>query len=99
MDKCIKEFKALCGLAFTPRRFHRIPGLAQMVEAHYHSKYETRPLQSALSGAYSNQLLFGGPLWDYKHQTKVAVIATSAAGLEAVVLSNYNRIGGEKGCM
>ncbi len=68
-----------------------------MIEAHYHSKYETRPLQDSLSEAYSNDYLFGGPRWD-SGQAKVAVVAASAAGLQAVVLSNYNRIGGEQRC-
>jgi len=98
IDDCISQFKALCGPAFTPRKGRRIPGFAQIVEAHYHSKYETRPLQESLMSAYSDDRLFGGPRFDTRRQSKVAVIATSSAGLQTIVLSNYNRIGGDLRC-
>lgn len=98
MDDCITQFKALCGPAFTPRRGRRIFGLARVVEAHYHSKYETRPLQASLMDAYSDNRLFGGVRFDNRRQSKVAVTATSSAGLQTVVLSNYNRIGGDHRC-
>lgn len=98
VDDCITQFKALCGPAFTPRRGRRIFGLAQMVEAHYHSKYETRPLQASLMDAFSDNRLFGGLRFDNRRQSKVAVTATSSAGLQTIVLSNYNRIGGDQRC-
>lgn len=67
-----------------------------LVENYNHSKYETQPLQEALTSAFSEkQLLFGGLREARDAETmdiKVAVTATSAAGA-SVVLSNYNRLG------
>lgn len=48
--------------------------------------------------AYSDNRMFGGPRFDNRRQSKVAVTATSAAGLQAIVISNYNRIGGDQRC-
>ncbi len=96
VDTCMSKFKDLILPGFTPRRFHRIPGLNSLVKAHFHSLYETQPLQKALMTAYSDYPLFGGSRFDDIHQTKVAVVATSAAGLQTYVLSNYNRVVGDE---
>lgn len=66
-----------------------------MIVAHHGSIYETRPLQEALMGTFSDGYLFGGLRYNDTPQIKVAVTATSAAGLQPVVLSNYNRLGGD----
>lgn len=92
VEDCIRHFYDLCGQAFTPRRFSSIPGLSQLVESHFSSKYETRPFQRALMNVYSNGYLFGSPINNESHHTKVAVTAATAAGLKAIVLSNYNRV-------
>lgn len=67
-------------------------------ESYNHSKYETQPLEEALIGAFSDkEHLFGGsrPNESFGSDIKVAVTTTSAAG-SPVILSNYNRICGEK---
>ena len=66
-----------------------------MIQAHNGSIYETQPLQKALMTAYSDNALFGGPRYEDNQPTKVAVTATSAAGLQPIVISNYNRINGK----
>lgn len=95
VDECISHFTSLCEQVFTHRKGHRIPGIAQMIVAHHGSIYETRPLQEALMGTFSDGYLFGGLRYNDTPQIKVAVTATSAAGLQPVVLSNYNRLGGD----
>ena len=96
VESCIERFKSLCGPSFSPRKFQTIPILRAIVEAHFHSKYESRPLQAALEHAFSDNYLFGGQRIEDNDPTKVAVVATSAAGLRSVVLSNYNRENGEE---
>lgn len=98
MTECMDKFKSLCRPSFTPRKFYGIPGLGALVEAHHHSKYETKPLEEALMGTFSHGNLFGGHKLGDQHTTKVAVVATRAAGLKAVVLSNYNRTGEDDKC-
>ncbi|KAI9701837.1 MAG: hypothetical protein M1836_001181 [Candelina mexicana] len=96
VENCIHQFYNLCGSAFTPRRFSSIPVLSQMIESHFNSKYETRPLQRALMNVYSDDYLFGSPTIIDSHPTKVAITAATAAGLKSVVLSNYNRVCGDE---
>lgn len=91
----MNHFKTLCGASFVPRKFGSIFAVGALVKAHFHSKYETHPLQNALENTFSDHYLFGGRQHEDNDPTKVAVVTTSAAGLQTVVLSNYNRICGE----
>lgn len=98
VEQCTRHFEDLCKQAFTRRTGGNVPGVGWFIDNHHHSKYKTRPLQEALMSAYSeHEHLFGGsrPNAFYGTDTKVAVTATSASG-SAVVLANYNRIGGDK---
>lgn len=61
-----------------------------MIQAHNGSIYSTQPLQKALQGAFSSDPLFGGQRL-VETLSKVALTTTSAAGLQPIVLSNYNR--------
>ena len=90
IDRCIEQFKSQCRQAFAPRRGHSIWGIAQMIQAHNGSIYSTQPLQKALQDAFSSDSLFGGQRL-VETLCKVALTTTSAAGLQATVLSNYNR--------
>lgn len=90
VDRCIEEFKSLCRPAFTPRRGHNIWGIAQMIRAHNGSIYSTQHLQKALQNTFSSDPLFGGQRL-VETLSKVALTTTSAAGLQPIVLSNYNR--------
>ena len=70
-----------------------------LVDNYNHSRYETRPLEEALITAFSeDEYLFGGPRPNtaYSSDVKVAVTATTAAGVP-VVFANYNRLCEEKG--
>lgn len=90
-DECLRRFKAFCTNAFSPRLFHQVIGLSQLVQVHNHSKYETTPLQLALQQQFGSDYLFGG-VQTQSHPAKVALTATSEPGLRTVVLSNYNRV-------
>lgn len=96
IDRCIEEFSSLCDQAFTPRKGHGIWGLAHMIQGHHGSIYRTQPLQEALRQVFTENSLFGGPRFEANQTSKVAVVTTSAAGLQPIVLSNYNRICGHE---
>ncbi len=98
VEECTRHFEDLCKQAFTRRTGGNIPGVGWFVDNYNHSKYETRPLEDALTSAFSeSEYLFGGPRphVSYGTDVKVAVTATSAAG-SAVVFANYNRLCREK---
>ena len=96
IDHCIEQFNSLCQKAFTPRGGLAMLGIARMIRARNGSIYRTEPLQDALLSIYSDNPLFGGLRYRESPQTKVALVATSAAGLQPVVLSNYNRMQGDE---
>lgn len=85
------NFVKLCDSAFTPREFHRVPGVRYLATAKHGSKYKTRPFERILREHYKEEPLFGGEHKDDGYTTKVAVIATTDTGNQATVLSNYNR--------
>jgi predicted acylesterase/phospholipase RssA len=95
VDKCISSFWSLCEKAFTKRKGIGFPGIEFFVSASNHSKFETRPLESALQNFYGEGLLFGGPQHklesaELRRLTKVAVTMTTTSG-SVVVAGNYNR--------
>ncbi len=90
IERAIDEFKSLCRPAFTPRKGHNIWGIARMIQASNGSIYSTQHLQQALQQAFSSDPLFGGQRLE-ETLSKVALTTTSAAGLQPIVLSNYNR--------
>ncbi|KAJ2991286.1 hypothetical protein NUW58_g2566 [Xylaria curta] len=94
VDECIEHFEGLCNQAFTRRTGGGLPLVGHFVDHHYHSKYQTKTLESVLKEAFTDDMqLFGGerPLESTRWQVKVAVTATSLAGNKTYVLSNYNR--------
>jgi len=99
VEACTAEFERLCSKAFTRRTGGNISGLGFLVSHYNHSKYETRPLEEALTEAYGeDEFLFGGSRVSNggdEANVKVAVISTSATDLP-VVLANYNRLCPEK---
>ncbi|OCL07767.1 FabD/lysophospholipase-like protein [Glonium stellatum] len=84
------HFTNLCDIAFTPREFHRLPGIRHLATAKHGSKYKTRPFEKILREHYKEELLFGG-VHKGGYSTKVAVVSTTDTGNQATVLSNYNR--------
>lgn len=99
ISECIRLFEELCQRAFTERRLGSVPVVGKLVKGYHHSKYETQPLQDALTRTFGEEeYLFGGLRSDNASvDYKVAVAASSTAG-NAVVFSNYNRNCQEK-CM
>ena len=90
INRCIEEVLSLSRPAFTPRRGHNIWGIAQMIRVHNGGIYSTQRLEKALQEIFSSDPLFGGRRL-VETLCKVALTATSAAGLQPTVLSNYNR--------
>jgi predicted acylesterase/phospholipase RssA len=91
----------MCKKAFKKRKGVGFPGIEFLVSATNHSRYETKPLESALKAAYGDENLFGGPkdLADHyaiDRTTKVAVTTTTTNG-RVILLSSYNRINNDDG--
>lgn len=97
VQRCIKNFESLCKDAFTKRKGIGLPGIEFLVSASNHSRYETRPLETALRSAFGEDSLFGGlrEMSDQDHYadltTKVAVVTTTTNGT-VMLLTNYNRM-------
>ena len=90
-----RKFEEICQKAFTFRTLAKSKLLGRLIAMHNQSKYRTGPLHEALSAAFTDELLFGGPRLVANHMAKVGLIATSAADIRPVVLSNYNRQAGD----
>jgi hypothetical protein len=93
VKECIERFQLMCRAAFTPRFGTGSFLTRRIVESHFHSRYETSPLERALKEAFTDdEYLFGGPKRNMISQIKVAVTATSASGRTPIVFGNYNRL-------
>jgi hypothetical protein len=91
VNELIGKFIDFCDSAFSPREFHRIPGIRALAVRYHGSKYKTRPLEKILMDQYGEELLFGGKHENDDYTTKVAVISTTDSGNQITVLGNYNR--------
>ena len=91
IDECITKFKELVTEAFTLRGGQRILGIQALELLVKKSKYETRPLEKALSSAFGRKSLFGvQQSSQHQRRLRVAVTAVSAAGQNTWVISNYS---------
>ncbi|CAJ0552466.1 Ff.00g064450.m01.CDS01 [Fusarium sp. VM40] len=92
VSECIKNFKDLCGYAFTSRAFKPIAVFS------HRSYYKTRPLEKALQSAFdSTTPLYGGLNSTSSTAIRVAVTSTMAVDKCPVVLANYNTEGKRDG--
>ncbi|TKA79397.1 hypothetical protein B0A49_02614 [Cryomyces minteri] len=94
VEDCTTHFEELCEKAFSRRAGSNFPFFGRLVDNYNHSRYETRPLEEALTTAFSPDVyLFGGRRINQSPgpDLKVAVTATSATG-SGVVFANYNRL-------
>lgn len=96
LDHCIKDFKRLCGRAFSPRELKGIPILGKLAMMNHGSVFKTRPFESILQSPDAlgeNGLLFGGPGNPRQRgRAKVAVTTTDQTSKQRpTVLANYNR--------
>lgn len=93
VSSAIEKFKDLCHEAYVARGISKLP-LSKAFSTLYHkSLYKTQPLEGALRRYLSEQPLFGATShrsW-LATSAKVAITATTAAGHQDVVFSNYNR--------
>ena len=89
---CIVMFENLVRQAFTLRKGQSLQGYRHLQMFVKKSRYETKPLTSALHTAFTSRAcLFGQALPDGQPRPlKVAVTATSSSGSKSYVLSNYN---------
>ncbi|KAK0670208.1 hypothetical protein QBC41DRAFT_97026 [Cercophora samala] len=93
VSRCIRDFKDLCPVAFTPRELSKIPVLRTAAMVHHGSEYKTRPFESLLQKTFgSDRLLFGGQDSNDKCQVRVALTSTdTTVQHQPVILTNYNR--------
>jgi hypothetical protein len=91
VEKCIRKFRALAKQAFTKRKGQGIQLVRYTLLFAKKSRYETKPLERALQESFGSEpLLFGARANSPPGRLKVAVTATTIAGNQAYVLSNYN---------
>lgn len=91
VEQCISKFTSLCGHAFSPREFLKVPVLGKLSTVNHRSMYKTKPLEKALQDSFEDRPLFGGLNSQEGHMVKVAVTSTTLIDQQPVVLANYNR--------
>jgi predicted acylesterase/phospholipase RssA len=97
LDECIRRFESLCDKAFTRRKGMGIPGVRVIVSNFNHSRYETQPLEEALTSVFTaDQYLFGGRREDFESMIVKVAVTTTDVNANPVVLANYNRLGSDK---
>jgi hypothetical protein len=91
VEECMKRFTNLCGDAFTPREFLKVPILGKLATVNHRSMYKTKPFENALRSSFVDRPLFGGMNGQDGYMIKVAVTSTTMMDLQPVILANYNR--------
>lgn len=91
VEDCIKMFYDFSTQAFTKRTGADMPGIKTLVEATYHSKYETRGIDRILRREFGEDFIFGGKTHrEGQDMLKAGVTTTSSSG-HPYLLANYNR--------
>lgn len=91
VEDCIKMFNDFSTQAFTKRTGADMPGIKTLVEATYHSKYETRGIDRVLRKEFEDDFIFGGKKDPgSQDMLRAGVTATSSSG-HPYLLANYNR--------
>ncbi|KAH7087111.1 hypothetical protein FB567DRAFT_526936 [Paraphoma chrysanthemicola] len=93
IKRCIDKFRRLCRTAFTLKVMRSLPLFKYIITLKLSSKYQTKPLRSALQRNFGDWPLFGsgGKTRRSYHSARVAVTATNEAGSKAIIMANYNR--------
>ncbi|KAK6220922.1 hypothetical protein LQW54_001842 [Pestalotiopsis sp. IQ-011] len=89
VSECIEKFQALVKEAFTLRQGQNFKMIRHVELVVKKSKYETKPLESALRKAFEDEQLFASGNVHPK-ALKVAVTTTTEAGTVPHLFSNYN---------
>jgi predicted acylesterase/phospholipase RssA/energy-coupling factor transporter ATP-binding protein EcfA2 len=95
VQESIKHLEEIWSKSFSKRWNLRSAGIGLLISPSNYSRYQSKPLETALQGHYGKQNLFGG-LQDLSIQadnsfrtTKVAVSTTTTSGT-VTLLANYN---------
>lgn len=91
MGDCIKMLNEFSTQAFTKRTGADMPGIKTLIEATYHSKYETRGIDRALSKVFEDGLIFGGKKDPGTQDILRAGVTTTSSSGHPYLLANYNR--------
>ncbi|KAI1108792.1 FabD/lysophospholipase-like protein [Nemania sp. NC0429] len=93
VSSALEKFKDLCREAYIARGISKLPFSGTFSSFYHKSLYKHQPIESALRRYLSEQPLFGATSHrsSLTVSTKVAVTATTAAGCQHVVFTNYNR--------
>lgn len=68
-----------------------MPGIKTLVEATYHSKYETRGIDRVLKKEFEDDLIFGGKKDPGTQDILRAGVTTTSSSGHPYLLANYNR--------
>lgn len=91
MAECIKMFYNFSEQAFTKRTGADMPGIKTLVEATYHSKYETRGIDRILQHTFEGDFIFGGKKSPESPDMLRAGVTTTSSNGHPYLVANYNR--------
>lgn len=77
--------------AFTKRTGADMPGIKTLIEATYHSKYETRGVDRVLRKEFEDGSIFGGKKAPGTQDMLRAGVTTTSSSGHPYLLANYNR--------
>lgn len=77
--------------AFTKRTGADMPGIKTLVEATYHSKYETKGIDRILKREFGDDFIFGGKKRPENQDTLKAGVTTISSSGHPYLVANYNR--------
>lgn len=91
VTECINLFCEFSEQAFQKRTGADLPGIKTLVEATYHSKYETRGIDRVLKEKLGDESIFGGKREPGGREMLRAGVTTISSSGHPYLVANYNR--------
>lgn len=91
VTECINFFSDFSEQAFQKRTGADLPVMKTLVEATYHSKYETRGIDRVLKEKFGDESIFGGKREPGGPEMLRAGVTTISSSGHPYLVANYNR--------
>jgi hypothetical protein len=91
VTECINFFSDFSEQAFQKRTGADLPVMKTLVEATYHSKYETRGIDRVLKEKFGDESIFGGKREPGGTEMLRAGVTTISSSGHPYLVANYNR--------